>query len=40
VLHAGKYGCRHDDYVWYRPAVGVPVPPCPTHGSGLIRIRT
>jgi hypothetical protein len=29
-VHAGKYACPCGDYVWYRPSVGVPVPPCPT----------
>jgi hypothetical protein len=37
VLHTGKYACPHGDYVWYRPAVGTPIPPCPTHGPILIR---
>lgn len=35
VLHAGKWACPLGDYVWYRPAIGTPVPPCPTHGPGL-----
>ena len=37
VLHAGKFCCPHGDYVWYRPAVGTPIPACPTHGPGLAR---
>jgi hypothetical protein len=37
VLHAGKYTCPQGDYVWYQPAVGTPIPDCPTHGPGLIR---
>jgi hypothetical protein len=37
VLHAGKYSCPQGDYVWYRAAVGAAIPPCPTHGPGLIR---
>jgi hypothetical protein len=28
---AVRYTCPHDDYVWYRPEVGIPVPDCPTH---------
>jgi hypothetical protein len=32
VLHSGEYVCPYGDYVWYRPAVGVPIPECPTHG--------
>lgn len=35
ILHAGKYVCPDGDYVWYRPAVSVSVPPCPSHGSVL-----
>jgi hypothetical protein len=35
VMHAGKFACPRGDYVWYRPAVGVPVPSCPTHGLRL-----
>jgi hypothetical protein len=37
VLHAGKYACPGGDYVWYRPAISVPIPECPTHGPGLSR---
>jgi hypothetical protein len=37
VLPAGRYGCPHGDYVWYRPAVGVPIPRCPTHAQVLER---
>ena len=37
VLHAGKYACSEGDYVWYRPAVGTPIPECPTHGPRLTR---
>jgi hypothetical protein len=37
VLHAGKFACLHGDYVWYRPAIGTPIPPCPTHGLSLTR---
>lgn len=37
VLHAGRFACPHGDYVWYRPAVSVSTPPCPTHGAGLVR---
>jgi hypothetical protein len=37
VQHAGKYACPQGDYVWYRAAVGTPVPQCPTHGSILVR---
>ncbi|HLM89367.1 MAG: hypothetical protein ACLPN6_31160 [Streptosporangiaceae bacterium] len=36
-VHVGKYLCPKDDYIWYRPAVGVTVPLCPTHGRDLIR---
>jgi hypothetical protein len=32
---ADKFGCRRGDFVWYRPEVGVPVPPCPTHRCAL-----
>jgi hypothetical protein len=35
VLHVGKFACPHGDYVWYRPAVSIPIPPCPSHGPGL-----
>jgi hypothetical protein len=38
VLHAGKYVCPHGDYVWYRPYVGTPIPPCPTHGPVLTKV--
>jgi hypothetical protein len=31
-VHAGKYACAHGDFVWYRPTVGTPVSPCPSHG--------
>ena len=34
-VSADKYRCPHGDYVWYRPEVGVPVPPCPTHHCEL-----
>jgi hypothetical protein len=37
VLHVGKYVCPQGDYVWYRPAVGAPIPVCPTHRFGLAR---
>jgi hypothetical protein len=30
-MHAGKYRCPTDDFIWYRPDVGVPVRKCPTH---------
>ena len=30
-VEADKYRCpKLNDYVWYRPSVGVPVPECPT----------
>ena len=32
---AGRFRCLHGDFVWYRPAVGTPVPDCPTHGATL-----
>lgn len=32
IMHAGVYVCPEGDYTWYRPAVGVPVPSCPSHG--------
>jgi hypothetical protein len=34
-VDAGKYACPHGDYVWYRPYVGVAIPPCATHGLTL-----
>jgi hypothetical protein len=38
VLHAGRYVCPvADDYVWYRPSTGSPVPSCPTHRCNLTR---
>ncbi|MDN3024996.1 hypothetical protein [Streptomyces sp. S.PB5] len=37
ILYAGSYACPQGDYVWYRPEVGEPVPPCPTHGIALVR---
>jgi hypothetical protein len=37
-VSAGKYACPQGDFVWYRPAVGVPVPPCGTHGPGLVLV--
>jgi hypothetical protein len=37
VRHAGRFECPGGDFVWYRPAVGTPIPPCPTHGPGLVR---
>jgi hypothetical protein len=31
-VEADRYVCPVlNDYVWYRPSVGVPVPECPTH---------
>jgi hypothetical protein len=35
---AGKYACPHGDFIWYRPSVGVRVPPCPSHGPGLASV--
>jgi hypothetical protein len=32
---ADKFRCPQGDYVWYRMAVGVPVPDCPTHRRAL-----
>jgi hypothetical protein len=32
---ADKFRCPHGDFVWYRPEVGVPVEPCPTHQCAL-----
>ena len=37
-VHAGKYGCPRNDYVWYRPTSGTGIPLCPTHGIDLIRL--
>ncbi len=37
IVHAGVYVCPHGDYTWYRPAVGVPVPLCPSHGA-LVKV--
>lgn len=37
VGHAARFVCPHGDFAWYRPALGTPLPPCPTHGPGLIR---
>jgi hypothetical protein len=34
---ADRYACPEDDYVWYRPDVGTPVPACPTHRVKLTR---
>jgi hypothetical protein len=36
--YAGKFGCPQGDFVWYRPAVGMPVPCCPTHNVTLVRL--
>lgn len=30
-----KYCCPHDDYKWFIPRVGTPVPSCPTHHVAL-----
>lgn len=30
------YRCPLGDYEWFSPGLGVPVPPCPTHGPGLL----
>jgi len=38
ILHAGVYVCPHGDFTWYRPAVGVPVPLCLTHGVALVKV--
>jgi hypothetical protein len=38
-VHAGKFGCPQGDYVWYRPAVGVTIPVCPTHGVALVKVQ-
>ena len=38
ILHAGVYVCPHGDFTWYRPAVGVPVPVCLTHGVALVKV--
>ena len=36
-VEADKYrGPKLNDYVWYRPSVGVPVPECPTHHVLLV----
>jgi hypothetical protein len=37
IMHAGEYRCPQGDYVWYRPASGVAIESCPTHGPGLVR---
>jgi hypothetical protein len=37
---ASKYTCPHGDYIWYRPATGMPVPRCPTHDSVLDLVPT
>jgi len=34
-VRADKFRCPYGDYVWYRPEVGVPVRPCPTHHCAL-----
>jgi hypothetical protein len=38
LVIAGKYACPYGDFVWYRPAVDVPVLPCRTHGPVLARV--
>lgn len=37
VTSAARFACPQDDYVWWQRAAGQPVPPCPTHGPGLVR---
>jgi len=37
IADAGRHLCPRGDYVWYRRAVGAPVPLCPTHELGLLR---
>jgi hypothetical protein len=32
---ADKFRCPYNDYVWYRPEVGVPIEHCPTHNCVL-----
>jgi hypothetical protein len=34
-IGSDKFACPRSDYVWYRPAVGTSVPPCPTHHCPL-----
>lgn len=35
VAHVGRYTCPLDDFTWFRPSVGAPIPICPTHGLQL-----
>jgi len=35
-VRADRYTCPDEDYVWYRPAIGTPIPVCPTHKTSLI----
>jgi hypothetical protein len=37
VMHLGKYVCGRGDWTWYRLSSSAEVPPCPTHGAGLIK---
>ena len=36
VIPADKFYCPEGDYVWYRQAVGAPVPACKTHHRPLV----
>jgi len=38
IWHAGAHQCPQGDYIWYRPAIGTPVPDCPTHNTSLVKI--
>ena len=37
AIPGDKFICPSNDYIWYRPFVGVPVPNCPTHKVALQR---
>jgi hypothetical protein len=37
-VYADLYRCPDGDFEFYQLAVDDPIPPCPTHGPGLIRI--
>ncbi|WP_088893244.1 hypothetical protein [Leptolyngbya ohadii] len=30
-VSAQKYVCPHNDYIWYRRSIGIPIPACPSH---------
>ena len=36
-IDVSKYRCPQGDFDWYRQAVGIPIPVCPTHHCVLVR---